>query len=1044
MQTSNYIKVNNYLGWIIWAIATFTYVATVAPTTSFWDCGEYIATSVKLQVGHPPGAPLFQLVGNVFSQFAGDVTQQAYAVNLLSALSSSFSILFLFWTITHLAKKLILRTGGELNKEKIIAIFGSGVVGALAFTWSDSFWYSAVEGEVYAMSSFFTAVAFWAVTKWERAFDEHDPFANRWLVLIAYLIGLSVGVHILVFLAIPPIFMVVYYKMKPNATLSDSVVGTVLSVIVLGAVFKLIIPLLLTMFGKLEILFVNSFTLPKNSGTIFSIFLIAGAAYFGMQQAKKRKNPFISQGIHAILFILIGYSSFVMLGIRSNAGTPIDENNPEDALSMLDYYNRVQYGDWPVMYGKTYNAQQDPQTPYVSGDPTYYYSEEEGKYLVADAKEYSLPNYDSKYEVFFPRIWSDQKNHVINYKQLTDLNIQLDERGNMVEGETPSFADNFQFFMNYQVGHMYWRYFLWNFVGRQNDIQHRYEAMNGNYITGIAGLDNARLGDQELLPDYMKDNPARNMYFAIPFILGLLGLGYQAYKDGKDAWVIGMFFLFTGLAIVVYTNHKPFEPRERDYAFVGSFYVFAIWIGLSVIAAYDLIRQQLKVPQLATLVTLAFLIIAPINMVAQNWDDHDRSERYMARDTAKAYLDSCEPNSILFTNGDNDTFPLWYMQEVEGYRTDVRIVNLSLLNTDWYIEQLKRSAHEDGNNIEFNFEESQYRQGTRDVVYYNPVAFQMNFGRQAPSGRWTVDQLMDWVKQDGDKFTFKPARGGQELAKAPTLNYYPVNKFLLDIDKEAVLNAGVVDIADSSRIVDQIEWNYGGTLLAKRDLMVMDLINQNNWERPIYFSVTVGSSPSAFFNLHKYLRLEGLAYRFVPIETEHAGGVDFGYVDTDLMYKHVMSWEFEGLNDPDVYYDETCRRPVYNLRNTYGRLAIALSNNGEKEKAREVLDRAVELMPFEKFEFNEFSLKIVQGYYGIGEFEIADAMVIAFADQLDQELNYYMDLSADQDKNQYLGYAMRQYQQIYQMSDRAHRNRGEGTTGPVSQRFMQWMQMFQG
>ncbi len=1022
MQISNYTKTNNILGWVVWLIASFTYVATVAPTTSFWDCGEYIATSVKLQVGHPPGAPLFQLVGNFFSQFAfGDLTQQAYMVNLLSAFSSSFTVLFLFWTITYVAKKLILRSGGEMDNNKTIAVFGAGLVGALAFTWSDSFWYSAVEGEVYAMSSFFTAVAFWAVTKWERAF-EADAYANRWLILIAYLIGLSVGVHILVFLAIPPIVMVVYYKFKPDATMKDSVIGTVLSVIILGAVFKVIIPLLLKMFGFLEITFVNSLTLPKNSGTVFSIILIAAGAYFGIQWAKRKNWPFVSQGIFAILFILIGYSSFVTLGIRSNAGTPIDENNPEDALSMLAYYNREQYGDWPVMYGKTFNAKLDMNEPFVDGSPAYVYDEEQKKYVVSNEKRNTVPNYDSQWKVFFPRMWSDQANHVQGYKDIMGVSDDV----------KPTFGDNFKFFLNYQVGHMYWRYFLWNFVGRQNDFQHRYEPTNGNWLTGINGIDNGRLGDQSLLPDYMKNNPARNRYFAIPFLLGLLGLGYQAFKDGKDAWVIGMFFLFTGLAIVVYTNHKPFEPRERDYAFVGSFYVFAIWVGLGVVALYDLLKSRVKTPALAYGVSAIMLLAVPVNMVAQNWDDHDRSDRWMARDTARAYLDSCAPNAILFTNGDNDTFPLWYLQEVEEYRTDVRVVNLSLLNTDWYIDQLKRAAYEDGNQLPLTFEWDQYKMGTRDVIHFNPRKFRQDYGR-GPGNRWTTQQFIDFVQQDGAQFQYQP----YQLAQSPYFYYYPQKNLRIEIDKEQVLANGVVSEADSARILDYIDWDMKGNTMLKRDLMVIDLINQNDWSRPIYFSMTVGSSPSAFFYLQEYFRLEGLAYRFVPIKTEvPRGSIEYGYVDTDILFNNLMSWEFQNIADVDNYYDETCRRPVYNLRTIFARAAREMNAQDQTEKAVQLLDRAMELMPVEKFELNYFAQGIIQGYYLTGEFEKADDLVIQFADQLDQEIVYYESFGRNKQPRDQMGNALGLYRMINGLASQYHRDNPSSGPNPIRERYL--------
>lgn len=1001
MQISNYSKINNLLGWLVWAIATYTYVATVAPTTSFWDCGEYIATSVKLQVGHPPGAPLFQLVGNFFAQFASDPTGQAYMVNLVSALSSSFSILFLFWTISHLAKKLLTLKGAEFTSEKMLLVFGAAAAGSLAFTWSDTFWYSAVEGEVYAMSSFLTAVAFWAVTKWERAYDNGDLYANRWLVLIAYLIGLSVGVHILTFLAIPPIVLVVYYKYKPDATYMSTAIGTIISIIILGTVFKVIIPFALKLLGFLEITFVNSFGLMKNSGTVFAIVLIGAIAYFGVHWislgVKKLGEMFdnkwdfeivktnVRQGIIGALFVLVGYSSFIMLGIRSNANTPIDENNPEDALSMLAYYNREQYGDWPVLYGQTFNAQLDPNRPFLDGSEVYVYDEETGKYEVANENKSSVANYASEWKVFFPRMWSDQGNHIENYINLSS--------GLRSEKDKPTFADNLKFFMNYQVGHMYWRYFLWNFVGRQNDIQHHYEPQNGNFVTGINAIDQGVFGrgDMSKMPDYLKYNKAHNVYFALPFILGLIGLGYQAYKDGKDAWIITMFFLFTGMAIVVYTNHKPFEPRERDYAFVGSFYVFAIWIGLGVVGLYELLKKYAKVPGLAGISTLVGLIIPGI-MVAENWDDHDRSERFLARDVAKAYLDSCDPNAILFTNGDNDTFPLWYIQEVEGYRTDVRVVNLSLLNTDWYIDQLKRAAY-DGAPVPFTYTWDQYKMGTRDVLYFNPQKFQQ-VTNMTPGGRWTTDQMVEWTKNEGDDFKFKYYENTQSPKE---FYYYPQKNLRININKEQVLANNVVSVEDTAKIVDYIDWNLGGNALLKRDLMLIDLINQNDWSRPIYFAITVGSSAKSFFWLQDYFRLEGLAYRFVPIHSEKAQGIDYGYVDTDLLYDRVMGWEFEGMNDPNVYMDETCRRPTYNLRTIYARLAKSLISEGKKDKAIEVLNHGMEQIPVEKFEHNYFLTGMIEAYYLAGEKEIADDLLDGYIAQLDQQFKYYGSFSNKRD-----------------------------------------------
>ncbi|MDX5326951.1 MAG: DUF2723 domain-containing protein [Bacteroidota bacterium] len=993
-MVQNFNKINNWLGWAIFAIASFVYVSTIEPTASFWDCGEYIATSVKLQVGHPPGAPFFQLIGNAMSRFAfGDVTKQAMMVNLVSAFSSSFTILFLFWTITHMGRKLSMRFG-EFNQARMIAVLGSGAVGALAYTFSDSFWFSAVEGEVYAMSSFFTAMAFWMILKWEEAVDS-DVYANRWLILIAFIVGLSVGVHILVFLTIPAMSMIYYFKKFPNHTTRGFVIANLVSLAVLGIVFKGIIPLVLNILGKTEIIFVNSFNLPFNSGTVFALLVLTGLAVWGLKYTRKNNKPLINQAILAVIFLMIGYSSFLVLAIRSNANTPIDENNPEDALSLLDYYNRVQYGDWPVLYGRFFNATYDRNEPFKDGSPTYMkgFSVLDGerevqqfrqkaeaekfvansgktysidaRYIMTDDKKESVPNYDKEYTGFFPRMWSDDPGHVQNYVKIAGLRN---------ENEKPTFGDNLRFFFNYQLGYMYFRYFMWNFAGRQNDEQGHMELTKGNWISGIPFVDSIRLGPQDNLPSEIKDNPAHNKYFLLPFILGLVGLYFQFKNDWRDAWATLLFFLFTGVAVVIYTNHKPFEPRERDYAFVGSFYVYAIWIGLGVLAIFELLKESMKKSSTAWLVGGLCLLLVPGIMAKENWDDHDRSNRYTARDIARAYLDSCEPNSILFTNGDNDTFPLWYVQEVEGYRTDVRVVNLSLLNTDWYIDQMRRAAYE-GAPVPFSFDWNQYKQGTRDVIYFRDIGVK---------GRWMIDDFIKFVKSDDPKTRFL-AMGSKSL------QFYPVKKLRVPVDKEAVLRNNVVSPKDTSRILPYIDWDLGSNILSKRDIMVVDLIANNNWERPIYFSITVGNSSKSYFWLEKYFRLEGMAYRFVPYEnTSPNRGLDFGEIDTDRMYDNLMTkFEFGNMEDPNVYLDETNRRLSFNLRNIYGRLAMELAKEGKNEKAIEVADLAMEKMPIEKFGFNYFVFGLIEAYYRAGANDKGHDLVMAYADRLDEELLYY-------------------------------------------------------
>lgn len=971
---SDFKKTNNLLGWAVFLIATIVYLATAAPTASFWDCGEYISTAVKLQVGHPPGAPLFQLMGNLFSQFAlGDVTEQARMVNYLSAMSSAFTILFLFWTITMLGEKF-LRKYGEMDKGRTYVLFGAAIVGSLTYTFTDSAWYSAVEGEVYAMSSLFTSIAFWAILKWEREI-ERSTKAHRWLVFIAFMIGLSIGVHILVFLAIPAIVMVYFFKRKDKIDRPRFIIYNLIGIAVLGAIFALIIPLVLKMFGQLEIFMVNSLGLPFNSGTIFTVLLLGGLCAFGLIYTRRKATPIWNTLILSFIFIILGYSTFITLAVRSNANTPIDENNPEDAMSLLAYYNREQYGDFPVFYGQSFNAPLDQDEPFVDGNPVYRRDDEKGKYVITDERKASVRNFADSHVGLFPRMWNDDPTVVRNYVRYAGIK----------DREAPiSLGKNISWFLNYQVGHMWWRYFMWNFVGRQNDLQHRFEATKGNWISGIDFIDSIRLGPQSDLPYHEKNNPARNTYFFLPFILGLIGAYFHYKKAGRDAWVVSLLFFFTGLAIAVYLNHKAFEPRERDYAYVGSFYAFSIWIGLGVIALYELLRKKAAGPTIAIAVSAVCLVAVPGLMAAQNWDDHDRSERYTARDIAKAYLDSCEKDAILFTNGDNDTFPLWYIQEVEGYRTDVRVVNLSLLNTDWYIDQQMRQVY-DGKPVPFTFSKEQYKQGSiRDVIYFQE--------RPNMGGRWrATDFINKWVKSENPSTRFEAFSGEKELM------YYPTKKLRIDINKEEVLANNVVPAEDTAKILDHIDWRIGTNVLSKRDLMVIDLIAHNNWERPIYFSVTVGNSSKSYFWLDDYFQLEGLAYRYVPVKHERVkNNPDFGKVATDIMYENLMNeFTLENLGKEGVYLDETNRRVTYNLRNIYGRLGQALAKKNENERATAVLDRAMEHMPESKFKYDYFVFNIIEGYYLAGANEKAEEMVSVFTERLDEELAYYEQFKGD-------------------------------------------------
>lgn len=969
----NYNKLNNILGWTVFAIATVTYLLTIEPTASFWDCGEYISTAVKLQVGHPPGAPFFQLMGNFFAQFAfGDVMKQAAAVNALSALSSSFTILFLFWTITALGRKFAAKYG-EINQARTISILFSGLVGSLAYTFSDSFWFSATEGEVYAMSSLFTAIAFWAILKWEVE-AATSPRAGRWIIFIAYMTGLSIGVHILVFLTIPAIVMIYFFKKDPDINTRKFLMYNGIAMVVLGVIFAGIIPIVLKTFGKMEILFVNSLGMPFNSGTIFTVILLATLSFLGLKYTRKKELPLWNTLLLSTIFIILGYSTFITLAIRSNANTPIDENNPEDALSLLDYYNRVQYGDWPVAHGQYYNA---PVVDYEDGKPVYTKDEEAGKYIISDDKKKSVLKYAESHKGLFPRIWSTD--HAQGYESIMGY-----AKNN--NGKRPSFGDNIKFFFRYQIGGMYWRYFMWNFAGRQNDYQFRGEATKGNWISGINFIDESRLGPQSNLPFHAESSPARNKYYLLPFLLGLIGLYFHFKKSGKDAWALTLFFLATGIGVLIYTNVRPYEPRERDYSFVGSFYVYAIWIGLGVHAIFEMLKDKLQNKNTSIAIGALCLLLVPGIMAKENWDDHDRSNRYLARDIAKAYLDSCEPNAILFTNGDNDTFPLWYVQEIEQYRTDVRIINLSLLNTDWYIDQAKRAAY-DAAPVPFSFEHDQYRQGTRDVVYFQDRGYK---------GRWKVEDLIKWIKSDDPETKFTPP----SPPNSKTLDIFPKKQVRISINKAKVLSENVVSIEDSAKIVDYIDWNLQTNALSKRDLMVIDLIANNDWTRPIYFSVTVGNSPKSYFWLDEYFQLEGLAYRFVPIKNKRKEQtIDFGTVNADKMYDNMMNrFSYGNMELPDVYLDETNKRVSYNLRNSFGRLADQLIKEGKNDMALKALARAEEIMPETKFPYNYFVFGVIDAYFKAGDSEKGMEMINLFADRLDEELAYYRQFKGEDKK----------------------------------------------
>ena len=886
----------------------------------------------------------------------------------------------MFWTITALARK-ITDQDGEFTTGKMYAVLGAGIVGALAYTFSDSFWFSAVEGEVYAMSSFFTAIVFWAILKWEREFDT-NPHADRWIILIAYLIGLSIGVHLLNLLAIPAIVFIYYFK-QYKTTNKGLVITGILSVILLGGIQAGVIPLIVKLSAKFELFAVNGLGLPFNSGTIiYAIILIAGII-FGLIYTQKNEKPILNTVILCFTVILIGYSSFIVLVIRSNANPPMDENDPSNAINLLAYLNREQYGTWPKAYGQYFSAPLDRTQPYKDGNPVYVADEETGKYVISDDRKESIPNYDKKFCTVFPRMWSGQARHISGYKTWTDprkyrtINTYDPYKGENTDIAIPTFAQNLGFFFRYQIGHMYMRYFLWNFVGRQNDIQGHGGVINGNWITGIDFIDEARLGPTSGLPDGRDDNKAKNVFYGLPFLLGLLGLLYHVKKDPKNASIVGMLFFFTGIAIVIYLNQKPYEPRERDYAFAASFYAYAIWIGFGVMAIFDMLQKFMNEKLNAIATTVICLLAVPTIMAKEGWDDHDRSGRYIARDFAANYLNSCAPNAILFTNGDNDTFPLWYAQEVEGIRTDVRVVCLELLNTDWYIDQMVRRAY-DSAPVPFTFTKKQYRQGTRDVVMF--YEFQ---GRKV-QGHIPVDQLIDFVKQDDPKYKVK-------TGKDTYYNYFPTRNMRVPVDSATVVNNGTVTKEQASEIVDNVDWTMSGRYVQKNYMMILDLLAHNNWERPIYFAAT--GPASSYLNLAPYLQLEGLAYRLVPIKQKE-DAMQESQIATEIMYDNVMNkfkWggmEKVGANLDDVFV----RSVVTNIRQRFGSLATALIAEGKKDKAVEVLDKVLEVTPSENVVFDVPMYSVAMAYYQADAFEKGNLVAEKIIDNFLSNIDYYYSL----------------------------------------------------
>ncbi len=1003
------------------------------------------------------------MLGSLFSAFV-PLQYAAVSINILSALSSGLTILFLFWSITAFARKFV--KSKTMDNGQIIAIISSGIIGALAYTFSDSFWFSAVEGEVYAMSSLFTAVVFWAILKWDEVANE--PHSTRWLVLIAYIMGLSIGVHLLNLLCIPAIAFVYYFR-KYETTRKGVIYTFLISVAILGFIQAGVIPGTVKLANVFEKIFVNGMGLPFNSGVLIYTLLIIAAIVFTLRYSHQKMKPLLNTAVLCLTTILIGYSTYAVVTIRSNANTVIDENDPQNGFLLLSYLNREQYGDRPLFKGQDWMAPIDAADPTYDGNPVYtaaylvkqgtmtlqsfvtrfdaeQFVQKSGKagldikeeYIVSDERKNSEYRYDPKFVRLFPRMYSPQESHISQYKFWSDFQgtpvTTVNARGETQTLQRPTFGENMRFFVNYQVGWMYMRYFMWNFSGRQNDIQGHGNITEGNYISGIKAIDAERLGNQDVLPDSITKNRANNKFFLIPLILGIIGLIYHFKKDVRQWSVIMLLFFLTGLAIVIYLNQYPYQPRERDYAYVGSFYAFAIWIGIGVYGLFDLGRSldfkgfgKIAVPTLSAgailfVVEAAFknghslsysvlymgaislvmiLIVMMVNKVSNNaavtailallfaapapylmakdgWNDHSRAKRRTGVDFAKNYLDSLAPNAILFTNGDNDTFPLWYAQEVEGYRTDVRIVNLSLLNTDWYITSMKRKAYE-SEPVPFKLEEYQYRQGTRDLVL-------LDDSRNTAGVPVDLKRLMDFVSDDTKKVQISDGR---------FMNYFPTKNFSIAVNKADVIKKGVVSISDSAQIVDAVTWKIDKPYVQKNQLMVLDLLAHNNWERPVYFAVTTGQE--AYIGLEEHFQLEGLAYRLIPVKTPQGRNPNsLGRVASDIMYKNMMSkFKWGNMDKEDIYMDENNLRMTTNLRGQFGTLAEALIAEGKKAEARKALDKAVEVMPEKIVPYDRTMFGIIQGYYALGDFKVANELASKVFANYEKDMNYYLSLAPE-------------------------------------------------
>ena len=1063
-----YKTVNNLVGWLTFIIAATVYCMTIEPTASFWDCPEFITTGYKLEVGHPPGAPFFMLTANLFSQFASDATTVAKMVNYMSALMSGACILFLFWSITHLVRKLIIKDENNITTGQLITIMGSGLVGALVYTFSDTFWFSAVEGEVYAYSSLFTAVVFWLILKWEDVADQ--PHSDRWIILIAYLTGLSIGVHLLNLLCLPAIVLVYYYKKVPNANAKGSLLALFGSMVLVGIVLYGIVPGVVKVGGWFELLFVNSMGLPFNTGVIVYIIILAASIIWGVYESytetsRPRMNisfmltiallgiPFYGHGASSVIIgiivlaalglylfakkldqkyqisartmntallctmmIMVGYSSYALIVIRSTANTPMDQNSPEDIFTLGEYLGREQYGTRPLFYGQAYSSKVELEVkdgycvPVEANSTTKYIRKEKTS---ADEKDSYIEvpgrvEYKYAQNMLFPRMYSSA--HAAQYKGWVDIDgvdVPYDECGNAIMVNIPTQWENIKFFFRYQLNFMYWRYFMWNFAGRQNDLQGSGEIEHGNWITGIPFIDNWLVGDQSLLPQELKDNKGHNVFYCLPLLLGIIGLLWQTYRGQKGVqqfWVVFFLFFMTGIAIVLYLNQTPSQPRERDYAYAGSFYAFAIWVGMGVAGIIKLLQDYAKMKELPTSVLVSVLcLLVPIQMASQTWDDHDRSGRYVARDFGQNYLMSLQEsgNPIIFTNGDNDTFPLWYNQETEGFRTDARTCNLSYLQTDWYIDQMKRPAY-DSPSLPITWDRVEYVEGTNEYIQIRPEIKQTIDALYAQANSSDNPEALQNVRNEfgEDPYELKNILKYWIRSEKEGLHVIPTDSIVIKIDKEAVRRSGMKipealgdSIPDHMNILLRDDNGRPKRALYKSELMMLEMLAHANWERPMYMAITVGRENQ--LGMDKHFIQEGLASRFTPFETKKLGTT----VDSEKMYDNLMNkFKFGGIDKPGIYIDENVMRMCYTHRRVFAQLIEQLMKEGKKDKALAALDYAEKMIPAYNvpYDWQNGAVQMAEAYYQLGETEKADKIMDALANKAIEYLTWYLSLDNSQ------------------------------------------------